>query len=213
LKYKSCTDYWLDTDSLTFKGEFEEMYCEIDDPWGCQKGALSLDNRIFTEMLFDGRNFKKIWDVGCGLGGFTNCIFKRNGGGTIIACDVSSTAVKRARSLYPYIDFRCMNILTDGSDEFGYFDLIVANEILWYLLDGVKGVFTKFEKVLYKGGVLAIHQYFPSNQRYGKEIIDGLEGFEIFLKNNTAFIFENKVVSYHEEGRVLLTTLMKKTGE
>jgi chemotaxis methyl-accepting protein methylase len=45
-----------------------------------------------------------------------------------------------------------MNILTDEPDALGNFDLIVANEILWYLLDGVKGVFAKFAKVLYGGG-------------------------------------------------------------
>lgn len=213
MKYKSCTEYWLDTDTVTLRGEFEEMYRDINDPWGCQKGAMSLNNRIFTEMLFDGRNFEKIWDVGCGLGGFTNYIFKRNGGGKIIACDTSATAVKKASFSYPYIDFRCMNILTDEPDSLEYFDLIVANEILWYLLDGLRGVFAKFAKVLCGRGVLAIHQYFPSEQRYGKEIIKGLEGFETFLKNNSAFIYENKVVSYHEEGLVLLSTLKKKPGE
>jgi hypothetical protein len=35
------------------------MYRDISDPWGCQKGAMSLNNRIFTEMVFDGRNFEK----------------------------------------------------------------------------------------------------------------------------------------------------------
>lgn len=213
MKHKSCTEYWLNTDKLTLRGEFEEMYREINDPWGCQEGAMSLNNRIFTEMVFDGRKFEKIWDVGCGLGGFTDYMFKRNGGGKIIGCDISSTAVQKANFLFPYIDFRCMNILTDEPDALGYCDLIVANEILWYLLDGLRGVFAKITKVLCGEGVLAIHQYFPYEQMYGKEIINGLEGFETFLKNNTAFIFENKVVSYHEEGIVLLSTLKKRAGK
>jgi hypothetical protein len=60
---------------------------------------------------------------------------------------------------------------------------------------------------------LAVHQYFPYEQRYGKEIINGLEGFETFLKKNTCFMFEYKVVSYNEEGIVLLSTLKKRPGE
>lgn len=75
MKYKNCTDYctdyWLDIGKMTLRGEFEEMYRDIDDPWGCYEGADSLNNRIFAELLFDRRKFKRVLDIGCGLGGFT----------------------------------------------------------------------------------------------------------------------------------------------
>lgn len=86
MKHKSCTDYWLNADTMSLRGEFEEMYRDIDDPWGCQKGCESLNNRVFGELLFYGRKFGRILDVGYGLGRFANCLAGENGKGDIVDC-------------------------------------------------------------------------------------------------------------------------------
>lgn len=84
MKYKSCTEYWLNTQDMTFRGEFEEMYHDIDDAWECKNTFNSLNNRIFIELLFDQNvEYKRILDIGCGLGGLTNSLFLRNEGYTV----------------------------------------------------------------------------------------------------------------------------------
>ncbi len=81
-KYKNCTEYWLDSQNGTLRGEFEEMYRDIKDPWGCETGKSSLNNRIFVDIVFDGnRHFDRILDIGCGLGGLLDTIRTRNGAG------------------------------------------------------------------------------------------------------------------------------------
>jgi len=209
MKYSSCTDYWLDKEKNVLRGEFEQMYKDIEDPWGCYKYADSLNNKIFLEILFYKRQFKKVLDIGCGLGGFTNLLFQRNGGG-IIGIDISKTAIEKAKKRYPYIQFTVGNIITDDLKE--RFDLIVMSEVIWYILDGIKDVFRKLYLSLEcHDSVLGIHQYFPDDQKFGRDIINGLEGFETFIKKETDFAFKNKVISFGEsEGRVLLATLKPK---
>ena len=82
--------------------------------------------------------------------------------------------------------------------------------VLWYLLDGLEDVFAKIHSGLSDSGHLAIHQYFPYEQKFGKEHIDGIEGFESFIENNTGFEFASKVVSYDNKDKILLAMLKKR---
>ena len=208
MKFKTCTEYWLDTKNYSFRGEFEKMYQDIGDPWGCHKETFSLNNRIFIEIIFEEKNvYKSILDVGCGIGGLTYYIYKRNGGGDVLGCDISRTAIRKARSLYPDVRFECKDILNDDINDLGKFDLIILSEVLWYILDGVKNVMRKISNALEHNGIFGIHQYFPFEQRFGKNIIDGLEGFENFVRTKTSFHFDKKVLSYGKDGVVLLGSL------
>ena len=82
MKYKSCTDYWLNKENLSLRGEFETMYQDIDDPWGCGELSDSIDNKIFCEIIFHNRKFSNILDIGSGLGKLTNKLYQYNGGGS-----------------------------------------------------------------------------------------------------------------------------------
>jgi SAM-dependent methyltransferase len=209
MKYKTCTDYWLNTQNMTFRGEFEEMYADIDDPWDCTKTSNSLNNRLFLEVLFYERKYRKILDVGCGLGSMTYTYFSRNGGGYVAGYDISSTAISRASRAFSEIKFFVKNILTDKIEE--RYDLIILSEVLWYILNGVKDIFLKLYNALSKNGIIGVHQYFPKEQRFGKEIIDGIEGFEEFIMKDTDFLMKEKILCYGEyEGQVLLALLNKK---
>ncbi len=210
MKYKSCTDYWLNTDNMTLRGEFEEMYRDVDDPWGCQKSFDSLNNRVFIELLFYNRKFERILDIGCGLGGFTNCLFKKNENVEIIGCDTSPIAILKASGSYPQIKFIEKNIQTEEICNLGFFDLIVLSEVIWYILDDIGGVFAKISKSLSRTGIVGIHQYFPDNQRFGNNVINGIAGFEEFIKNKTDLNISSKVVSYNEDGKVLLASMERK---
>ncbi len=207
-KYPSCTEYWLNTEDMTFRGEFETMYEDIEDPWGCAAVADSLNNRLFLEILFSEREFKRILDVGCGLGAFTQRVKERQPEARVSGCDISATAIRKAGAAYREIDFFVLDIQKEEIP--GQYDLVILSEVLWYILDNVGEVFAKIRAALRPGGLLAIHQYFPDEQRYGAEIIPGAEGFDCFIESRTPFRYERKIFSFGNwKGKVLLATLEK----
>jgi len=183
------------------------MYKDIDDPWGCGEFSNSLNNKIFCEIIFHNRNFSNILDIGSGLGYFTNILYKANGGG-VVGWVISKTATSKAMNKYPLITFENKDIMIDGIDD--KYDLINVSEVMWYLLDSIDVVFDKLFNSLTNDGILAIHQYFPYNQNFGNNIINGLEGFEKFIELRTGFEFVNKIVSYDKKDRVLLGLLKKE---
>lgn len=208
-KYKNCTDYWLDCETVTFRGDFEAMYQDVEDPWGCEAGKDSLNNQIFVSIIFDGnKRFDRILDIGCGQGGLLNAIKTRNGGGYVLGLDVSQTAIQKARRRYPALNLICMNILEDELQE-GDFDLVVLSEILWYVLDDLSLLFAKVSNMMRAGGTLAIHQYFPTDQRFGKERIDGLSGFLNFIEDRAKFSRQHMFTNHHHDGLVLLSKFRK----
>src|SRR5688572_4039598 len=111
-KYRNCTEYWLDPESATFRGEFEAMYRDIADPWGCDARKSDLNNRIFVEIMFSGsRKFDRSLDVGCELGGQLQLTAARNGAGDVLGVDVAATAIAKAAARHPSLRFRCHNLL------------------------------------------------------------------------------------------------------
>ncbi len=194
---------------MTFRGEFEAMYGDIEDPWGCAAVVDSLNNRLFLELVFHERGFAGILDVGCGLGAFTKKVQERQPQARVAGCDISATAIRKATAAYPEIDFFVLDI-QKGEIPAGQYDLIILSEVLWYILDNVGAVFAKIRNALRPNGVLAIHQYFPDEQRYGAEIICGVEGFDRFIESRTSFRYGRKAVSFGKwKGTVLLATLEK----
>ena len=210
-RYKNCTEYWLDTETSSFRCEFDKMYQDVEDPWGCFQNVDSLNNTLFLEILFHERCYGSILDVGSGLGAFSALMNQRNGGG-VIGCDISATAAQKATVAYPYIEFRTADILRDEIGGLGKFDLVVFSEILWYILEGLEKVYDKAAALLTRDGILGIHQFFPKEQRYGREHIDGITGFETFI-STTSFVLDRKLISYVDDGLVLLSTYHKYFGE
>lgn len=208
MKYKSCTDYWLDKENFTLRGDFEAMYQDIEDPWGCGEYCNSLNNKLFCEMLFHQKSYKNILDIGSGLGELTSSLYQYNKGGNITGWEISKTAVDKAAEKYPNIMFENKNILIDAIES--KYELITMSEVLWYLLDDVVEVFKKIHDALPENGYLAIHQYFPFEQKFGRDQMNGLEGFEAFIKDHTPLQFVEKLVSYDGQERVLLALLQRK---
>lgn len=100
-----------------------------------------------------------------------------------------------------------MSILSDPVS--GTFDLIVLSEVLWYLLDDLSGVFRKLFSALSEEGRLGVKQYFPSVQRFGADKMQGLDGFETFLRQETDFRMTRKLVSHHPPDGIVLMALLQ----
>ena len=177
---------------LEFVGDFEGLYRDNDDPWG-QKGQ----GRRLTEYYFSSRQKiverlatlhpdPAILEVGCGLGQVCKKIKATGLARRVEGVDISATAVNRAREAYPDIDFHVGDIL-DSSFSFGdrSYNIILVNQVPWYILDRLKFVLMRCQKLLGRGDHLYIcNAFMREPQRYGKDIVDGFDGLVRYILEN-----------------------------
>lgn len=149
--------YVFDLKNRKFTGKFEEMYQNEDkegfDSWH-QDEIDTLKHDLILTVL-KRNNYKKILDVGCGKGTFTNRLKNELGDDVdITAIDISPTAISKAKKRYNGIKF----LVRDASNlkfEFGEesFDLNVCSEIFWYILKDIHKILRDFKKILIRGGI------------------------------------------------------------
>ena len=199
-----------DQTNLWLERRFEDLYKEHHDPWGCTAGADSINNELFLAMIKAGREkWRWVLDIGCGLGAFSSKIADATSS-MVIGIDVSETAVRQAEDQhYGGCVFACRNILTDKINDLGVFDLVVMSEVLWYVCDQFDIVLEKIKAVMSAGGMLAIHQYFPEDQKYYKDFIDGMEGFK--KRMDIDWELKGHAISYWQpEGPVMLALYQRR---
>ena len=111
--------YVFDADRREFVGNFEEMYQQENianfDSWH-QEDTRQLNRKIALDML-DQYNFNSILDVGCGKGALTHLLKKQNN--RVLGVDISPTAIEVARSRFPDIGFKVMDV--SDIDQFSVF--------------------------------------------------------------------------------------------
>ena len=73
-----------------FIGRFEEMYRDVEDPWGHTAQVDALPNRVLLELLREGNPPRTVLDLGCGLGDLAGRIYQVLRPAKMYACDVSS---------------------------------------------------------------------------------------------------------------------------
>jgi SAM-dependent methyltransferase len=157
-------------------GKFEEMYQHASMPWHQDELAYMIFSEIDLTILRQ-RRYERILDIGCGLGYFTNRLkqeLKNSCGGQpdVTAIDISSTAVAKARELFPGIDFQVADIHHQNPFQAESFDLIVCKDLMWYVFDHLLQLISIMKHILRKGGFLYISQSFPGGENYvGKEVI------------------------------------------
>ena len=127
----------------------------------------------------------------------------------MLGLDVSLTAIEKAKERNPGLNFDCRNILKDEFKE-DNFDLVVLSEVLWYILDDLPTFFTRVSSMMSATGSLAIHQYFPADQRFGRELIEGLPGFLNFMEGRADLSRQHMYTSHHHDGVVFLSTFQKE---
>ena len=162
-----------------FVGRFEEMYRDVPDPWGCLEKVNSLPNRLFLALLQEGGPYRKVLDIGCGLGPLTRSIFDIGCPAEMLACDMSETAVAKARQSVPGVEFFVHDLVRAPRLPFenSSFALITASEITWYVLPVLEDLLAELRRLLTPEGHLLWKQSFlaPGKQQYGREIISNPE--------------------------------------
>ena len=189
---------------LFFVGDFDGYYNNCDDPWE-QSGVGEMASyyaRSRSRMLQQLRNIglNKILDVGCGLGYTTRLIANENMDYVVKGCDVSAVAVDKARRNFPELCFEQRDITDSAAIQKSQerFDVVILNQLLWYVLDDLDSVFSNAQCLLNSGGKLLIINAFARTQRYGTQVIDGFSGAVKRFSSIEGFHLDS--AHYHDEG-------------
>lgn len=196
------TELWL-------ARRFDELYAEFPDPWRCCESHSSIDNELFLRMICAYRQtYSRALDVGCGLGVQSFKLAAYSGAATV-GIDASEVAIQKAMIRYPEVKFHTRNIMTDDINDLGQFDLVVMSEVLWYVCDRLDSVLRKIANSMTADGVFAVHQYFPADQKYYRDVIDGMEGFKKRMDMNWSQ--RGLVVSHcSQDGPVMLALYQRR---
>jgi ubiquinone/menaquinone biosynthesis C-methylase UbiE len=114
---------------------------------------------------------KKILDVGCGEGTFTNLLNQEfTDGGSTIGIDVSREMIAHAKTNYPDIDFRveAMENMSLHDDEI---DFVFARFAVHYSLD-IRKTLTEINRVTKPGGLFFLKDVHPIHATFLKKSFD-----------------------------------------
>lgn len=172
---------------LSFVGDFDGFYNSVDDPWG-QRGeddrlreyyAFSRSKILNTIESLTNSNVESvdILEVGCGLGYVSSKLHREFPGDVnVTGMDISPTAIRKAKALFPSLEFIVGDIRSEHLDVGKRYDIVLMVEVLWYVLEKLPQVFANIDVLLKDNGFLVFSNGFPREQKYGKEIIDGFDG-------------------------------------
>ncbi len=211
--------------TLSFVGDFEGYYNSENDPWG-QKGE---DDRLREYYAFSRHNIldavgsvvdsktegTNILEVGCGLGYVSSKLQSELPGNVnVTGMDISPTAIRKAKVLFPTQEFIVGDIRSDNLNVRKKYDIVLMVEVLWYILEKLPQVFANIDVLLKDKGFLVFSNGFPREQKYGKKIIDGFDGLVRYVCSE--YFDKYRIVKAHVDysGRFLfddgILILMKK---
>jgi len=130
-KYQRYQDYVISDGKLI--AEFEEMYQDYEDPWNQTKKGIYATDEVITANLIRKLNVKRVIELGCGLGHFTNLISST--GVEVLGVDISKTAIEKAKKNFSKCNFKVGDILDYEIYQEFKPDLIIMAQITWYVLD------------------------------------------------------------------------------
>lgn len=196
---------------LEFKGDFEGLYQSDPDPWG-QSGAdprmreyyeysrMELATTPHLVRLQQGL----VLEVGCGLGYVTHFLLQMAALDVKVeGIDISPTAIARAMVNYPKTQFWVEDVGVPIVDRgfFARYDIVILNQVLWYILARLPNVFGNVGRMLKPRGYLIIQNAFLDNQEYGREIVDGWNGLLKYVLDRHANDFQVVSAQYDASSR------------
>ncbi len=154
-----------------FIGKFDEMYANCDDPWTQSEQPNQLARHAAIQFINEYTN-GPILECGCGLGYYADWIHRVTGN-VPVSVDVSETAIEKAKSIFPHLNFKVANI-ADGLEAYRELDGLILSEIMWYILDD-------FDKIMediarhFSGKYLFVNQvFYKGTQQYGTDYFTNL---------------------------------------
>ena len=180
-------------DKLEFVGDFDGLYQEQDDPWhqSGQDGDIKSyyeNSRQRLNSLLKATQPSSLLEVGCGLGYTTNLI-RQTVNCDITGMDISKIAIEKARQLFPDIKFVSGDIISKSIASDRQYNMIVLNQLLWYVLPSLDQVIFNCDRLLTASGKIVISQAFfksTQTQKYGKDICDGFQGLLDYIIKNVS---------------------------
>ena len=177
-RYERYQDYVIKDGKLV--GEFESMYQDFDNPWDQSFREDAVLSKSVVENILRRSEFKRPYEIGCGLGYFVEKMRLIFGVGGV---DVSKTAIEKAKVNFPLCHFDDGDLLeVEKILSFGP-DCIFMDEVTWYVLeklDEFKNLISKHFKGI--GYLHTLRQYPQGTQQYGKDYFTDLKGFMDFFE-------------------------------
>lgn len=115
------------------RGFFDEIWRD-GDFWQLETSEFECDKYSRQIKLLGDRHYGRVLEIGCGSGYFSRLLTAL--ADKVVALDVSSLAIARARALSTdaeRIDFRVVNAMEFDPVGEGPWDLIVMSETIYYL--------------------------------------------------------------------------------
>ena len=180
---------------LSFVGDFEGFYKSDNNPWG----QTGMDERLHEYYTFSRSKILNtidflinskaesvdILEVGCGLGYVSSKLqTELSGNVNITGIDVSSTAIEKAKIIFPSLEFIVGDVCSKNLKIDKKYDIVIMSQILWYILEKISQTFINIDGLLKKNGYLVFVNAFLKEQKYGREIIDGFDGLVRYVCSN-----------------------------
>ena len=201
-----------DNGELKFIGDFEAIYAEDNDPWG-QSNCTDIHykkyydysrNKINKVIRSVNKKNISILEVGCGLGYVVDLIARNNHSVEVNGSDISKKAIEIAKRKFPQYTFFVNDITSDENAINRKFDIVIFNQILWYILEKLDQSFLNSHSILKKDGHFIISQaFFKSEQNYGKDIVDGFFGLDSIMKSKYNNLFQLNSKNFENSGKYL----------
>lgn len=205
--------------NLEFVGDFEGLYKAEKDPWEQSADSDEYAIRRYYQnsriqllaalrRRVNGSGVRGL-EIGCGHGHVVDCLASLTTNTTWHGADISSTAIARARELYPQHTFFTADITESIRVSIRY-DIVVLGQLLWYVMHEMDRVVENCANALVPSGLLVVSQAFlTSPQRYGRQYIDGFDGAVRALLRYPNFYllearYEDRLGLAHNDGLIIL---------
>ncbi len=153
---------------------FEYRYRRRIDPWSYETSPYEQRKYQQTLEILPQRPHRRILEVGCSIGVFTERLALEKIAGEIVGIDVAETALERARRrLEPFPNVKLQRLDITRDSLAGTFDLIFCAEVLYYLgAQNIPLVRDKLLKALEEEGHLVLVHPWPLSRQLHKRFFE-----------------------------------------